>query len=385
LGHITRDLAIANECRRLDPEMEISWLAADPASRVIEDAGEKLLPEAAQWADLNLAAEAVSGGFALNLIRYASDMLKQGKQNLEIFKQVAGRDRFDLVVGDETHEIILAFKKNPALKTVPFVMIYDFVGFDAMTRNPLEKLAVYLWNRGWAKGYPDAKPPCDLGLFVGEPDDVPDRTFGLLLPNRREFAETRYKFLGYVLPFDPADYADQKRIRAELGYGEEPLVVCSIGGTSIGRQLLEVCGQAFPLIHKIIPGLRMVLVCGPRLAAGSLTVSDGVEIREYLPRLYEHFAASSLAIVQGGGTTTLELTALRRPFLFFPVEGHCEQEIQVADRLARHRAGVRMSFSQTTPELLAEQVVAHMDREVNYAPIRTDGAQRAAELISVLL
>ena len=385
LGHITRDLAIANELRRLNPEIEISWLAAHPANRVIEEAGENMLPEAARYVNLNLVAETASRGFKLNLIRYASGMLKQSRQNVEIFKQVTDGNRFDLVIGDETYEITLAFKRNPDLKTAPFVMIYDFVGFHAMTRNPLEMLGVYMLNRAWSKGYPRARPPFDLGLFVGELDDVPDEKFGFLLPNRREFARARYEFLGYVFPFDPADYVDQERIRTKLGYGREPLVVCSIGGTSIGRELLELCGQAFPLIRKSIPNLRMVLVCGPCLSAGSLKVPHEVEVREYVPSLHEHLAASSLAIVQGGGTTTLELTALRRPFIFFPIEGHCEQEIEVAGRLARHRAGIKMSYSQTTPELLARQVVANIGKEVDYAPVRTDGARRAAELIAGLL
>ena len=31
LGHVTRDLAIANELHKQNPEIELSWLAADPA------------------------------------------------------------------------------------------------------------------------------------------------------------------------------------------------------------------------------------------------------------------------------------------------------------------------------------------------------------------
>ena len=77
------------------------------------------------------------------------------------------------------------------------------------------------------------------------------------------------------------------------------------------------------------------------------------EARHSVRNLYEHFAACDLAIVQGGGTTTLELTALHRPFLYFPLEGHSEQELAVAGRLQRHQAGIRMSYSKTTAWLLA--------------------------------
>lgn len=44
LGHAARDLAIANEIRKCNPDVEISWLAGDPARRIIEEAGESLLP-----------------------------------------------------------------------------------------------------------------------------------------------------------------------------------------------------------------------------------------------------------------------------------------------------------------------------------------------------
>jgi len=55
LGHVTRDLAIARELRRHDPELEISWLAAPPAAQLIETEGARLLPEAARFGNLSLA------------------------------------------------------------------------------------------------------------------------------------------------------------------------------------------------------------------------------------------------------------------------------------------------------------------------------------------
>ena len=41
LGHITRDIAIANHLRKLLPEVDIEWLAANPATTLLEEAGEK--------------------------------------------------------------------------------------------------------------------------------------------------------------------------------------------------------------------------------------------------------------------------------------------------------------------------------------------------------
>jgi UDP:flavonoid glycosyltransferase YjiC (YdhE family) len=388
LGHARRDLAIARELRCLDPGVEIVWLAGEPASYVIAEAGETLLPESAAYGDETAVAEDAAGGFSLNLLgRFALRAQRAFKRTVATFEEVSSRYPYDLLIGDETYEIDIALDKRPELKKAPFVMIYDFVGMDAMSRNPLERLVAYRVNWAWGGG-PRGKPPTheDLALFIGEPDDVPDKPFGFLLPNRREYARRYYHFVGYTFPFDPADYADKKQVRSTLGYDTElPLVVCSVGGTAVGVDLLRMCAASYPHIQKRVGDVRMVLVCGPRIDPASVQAPSGVEVRGYVPRLYEHFAASDVAIVQGGGTTTLELTALRRPFIYFPLEGHFEQNLVVAERLARHGAGERMLYSKTTPEMLAEAVVRQLGNEASWPAIPTDGAKRAAELINELV
>lgn len=384
LGHITRDLAIANELRKQNSDIKISWLAAHPASRLIEEAGEDLLPEAGQYSNDNIRAEQAAKGPQLNLLQYLTKASKEWKNNLEVFYRITNEKHYDITVGDETYEILVGFQKNPSQKKAPFIMIFDFIGLDVMTNNPVDWLGTYIWNRIWSKDYKHGRAPVfDLGLFVGQEEDVPDKRFGPMLPNRREWAKKLLNFTGYIFPFNPKDYEDKEKIRAKLTYGKEPLIICSIGGTSIGRELLKLCGQAYPAIRKKFPDLRMILVCGPRITADSLSVPPGVEIREYVPALYEHFAACDLAIVQGGATSTLELTALRKPFLYFPIEGHFEQA-QVAERLTRYKAGAKMLYSQTTPESLAEKAISILGKEVSYAAIPTDGAKRAAQLISQL-
>jgi UDP-N-acetylglucosamine:LPS N-acetylglucosamine transferase len=388
LGHVSRDLAMAEELRRQNPDVEVSWLAASPASEVLKNARERLLPEADQWANDNIPAEDASkgGAFHLSVLKYLLLARKEWENNVEVFRKVTSKERFDLIIGDETYEISVALKKGHLLKVAPFVMVYDFVGLDSMTKNPMEKLGVYTWNKIWAKGYKTPSRYVDLTIFIGEEEDIPDTKLGFLLPNRRVWARARsLQCVGYVLPFQSEEYADKGKIRERLGYGKERLIICSIGGTSVGKDLLELCGRAAPIVRRTMPDIRMILVCGPRLTANSLSIPDGVEVREYVPKLYEHFAASDLAIIQGGGTTTLELTALRRPFLYFPLEGHFEQQLHVAGRLARHGAGIKLMYPETTPEILAENIISHIGREAAWRPIPTNGAQKAAQLLNQLL
>lgn len=388
LGHARRDLAIARELRRLNPGVEIAWLAGEPARQVIAEAGETLLPESAAYGDETDIAENAAGGFSLNLLgRFALRAQSAWKQAVAAFEEVHAGYPYELLIGDETYEIDAALEKRPELKKAPFVMIYDFVGLDAMSRNPLERLITYRGNWVWGGG-PRGKPPTqqDLTLFIGEPEDVADKRFGFLLPNRREYARRYYHFVGYAFSFDPADYSDKTKVRSELGYDEEhPLIVCTVGGTAIGENLLRLCAASFPHIQEHVEDVRMVLVCGPRIDPAAVEAPSGVEVRGYVPRLYEHFAACDVAVVQGGGTTTLELTALRRPFIYFPLEGHFEQNLVVAERLARHRAGQRLHYSETTPERLANAVIGQLGREASWPPIPTDGARRAAKLINQLV
>ena len=129
----------------------------------------------------------------------------------------------------------------------------------------------------------------------------------------------------------------------------------------------------------------MVVVTGPRIDPASLPQADGLEVRAYVHQLYRHLAACDLAVVQGGLSTCMELTANRRPFLYFPLAHHFEQNFHVAHRLDRHRAGRRMDYASMDSTAIADAIAAEIGRPVDYRPVATDGATRAANLIAELL
>jgi hypothetical protein len=91
-------------------------------------------------------------------------------------------------------------------------MIYDFLGLDPVSKKPIEKLGTYIWNRIWSKDYKLFSQKKNLALFVGELEDIPNKKFGFLLPNRRSHATNYYNFLGYILPFEPNKYLDKNKI-----------------------------------------------------------------------------------------------------------------------------------------------------------------------------
>ena len=140
----------------------------------------------------------------------------------------------------------------------------------------------------------------DRAIFVGNPDDiVPDR-FGPELPLIRDWTEQHFDFAGYVTGFDPAAFADRQALRAELGYArDEQVCIVSVGGSGVGGDLLRRVIDAYPLAPAQVPGLRTIVVAGPRIDPGSLP-RDGLEVVGYVHNLYRHLAACDLPSSRAG-------------------------------------------------------------------------------------
>lgn len=380
LGHVSKDLAIVRELRRLRPGSEVTWLAGHPASRVLREAGERLAPECTHWRGASVIAERCTHDGELNLVRYVYRSLPSWAANARLFASAVRRSRADVAVGNEAWEVDIPLILRVLRPPVPFVMIFDFVGCDATSPNPLDHLGAYGLNALWTLDGTVYGGGRHSALFIGEPEDVPAVRLGLGLPDRRAHARAHYEFAGHAIGFRPEELADRPSLRRALGYGDEPLVVCAVGGTAIGRALLELCGAAWCLLRESLPDVHMVLVCGPRLAERAVRAPEGVQVRGYVPRLYEHFACCDVAVVQCGASATTELMALRRPFVYFPMEGHFEQEI-VAARLVRYHMGRRLRPSRTTPADLADAILCGFGRDVSGPIPPMDGARKAAEHI----
>ena len=387
LGHARRDVAIARELKRLRPELEISWLAQDPVTRVLADVGETIHPASRHLVNESAHFTSESAGHELHCFQAWRRMDELLMANFMVLHDVLEEEHYDLVIGDEAWEADHFLHENPELKRGAFAWLTDFVGW-LPTENAsqeevglvadynaemLEHIARYPWIR-------------DRSLFVGNPGDVVPRDFGPGLPAIREWTEEHFDFTGYITGFMP-DVIDVEELRTELGFEpEERICIATVGGSGVGTSLLRTVIDAFPLARERSPELRLLVVAGPRIDPDSFgTMPEGVSITGYVRDLYRHLAACDLALVQGGLTTAMELTANRRLFLYFPFQHHFEQEIHVPHRLDRYRAGRRMDVTRVTPEDLAAAIVDELHRPVDYLPVETDGAHRAAELILELV
>jgi hypothetical protein len=81
---------------------------------------------------------------------------------------------------------------------------------------------------------------------------------------------------------------------------------------------------------------------------------------------------ADVALVQGGPTTTMELTAAGRPFVYVPLQNHFEQNVHVRHRLARYGAGRCVPWPEATPERLAAELAALVGTSPEVTPVESE-------------
>ncbi len=388
LGHPQRDVAIADELRALRPDLEIDWLAQHPVTAVLESRGERIHPLSAELASESAHITAESSDHDLNAFQAIRRMDEIMVANFMVFHDAVEDGEYDVVIGDEAWDVDHFLHENPELKRTAFVWMTDFVGWLPMpSGGEREAYLTADYNAEMIEHVERFPRLRDRAIFVGEPDDIVPDDFGPGLPPIRDWTERHYAFSGYVTGFDPAPLIEgREAVRRELGYRpDERVVIVTVGGSGVGEALLRRVIASYPEAARRVNGLRMIAVAGPRIDPASLDAPAGVEVRAFVPGLYRHLAACDLAVVQGGLTTTMELAAARRPFLYFPLRDHFEQNRHVRHRLDRYGAGRYMDYDASPPEIIAEAIAAEIDRPIDYRPVETDGAARAAALIAPLI
>ena len=371
LGHARRDVAVARELRRLVPGLVVDWLAQDPVTWVLEGCGERVHPASGLLAGESGHVQSEARGHELDVFGAFRRMDEILVANFMVFHDLVREESYDVWVGDEAWELDYFLHENPELKSAAYVWLSDFVGWLPMPGGgERERWLTADYNAEMLEQlgrYPRVR---DRSIFVGDPEDVVPGRFGPGLPSIREWTLEHFEFAGYITGFDPGTVTDREALRAELGYGPgERVCVVTVGGSGVGEDLLARVIDSFPEARRLVPGLRMIVVAGPRIDPATLPTIDGLEIRPYVHDLYRHLAACDVAVVQGGLSTTMELTATRRPFLYFPLERHFEQNLHVHHRLQRYHAGTRLDYQNSPPDTIATAIAQHIDHHVDYQPV----------------
>jgi pimeloyl-ACP methyl ester carboxylesterase/predicted glycosyltransferase len=387
LGHGRRDIAIARELRKLHPGLEVDWLAQDPVTRLLAANGERIHPLSALLASETRHIELESGEHDLHCFEALRRMDEVLIANFMIFQDAVDEGSYDLVIADESWDIDHYWHEHPELKKAKLAWLTDFVGFVPMPEGgDREAFLTADYNAemiGHIEHHPGVR---DRAIFVGNPQDIIARSFGKDLPEMRDWVPRHFDFSGYILGEHPKTFGSRAELRESLGYRpDERVCIVTVGGSGVGTHLIKRILQSYPMARARLPELRMILVAGPRIDPQSLAAPAGVEVRDFVPDLDRHLAACDLALVQGGLTTCMELTAAGTPFIYFPLKNHFEQNFHVAHRLDQYGAGWRMEFATSTPDMIAEAMVAALGAPTRFKPVEAEGAARAARMLADLL
>jgi pimeloyl-ACP methyl ester carboxylesterase/predicted glycosyltransferase len=387
LGHAQRDAAIAAELRALVPDIAIDWLAQHPVTGVLQARGERVHPASAALANESAHIESECGEHDLHAFQTIRRMDEILVNNFMVLHDVISEEHYDLVVGDEAWDVDHYLHEHPREKKTAFAWMTDFVGWIPMPDGgEYEARITSDYNAEMIKHIENHPNVRDRAIFVGDPDDIVPERFGADLPLIREWTEAHYDFAGYVTGFVPPTDDERMALRQAFGYRPDELIcIVSVGGSGVGVPLLRATINAYPELKRRFANLRMIVVAGPRIDPASLPPQAGLEVHAYVPELYRRLAACDIALVQGGLTTTMELTASRRPFIYFPLQHHFEQNFHVRHRLERYNAGRCMLFADATPETITAAIEAELRRPLAYRSVESSGASTAARLIAEVL
>ena len=299
LGHVRRDLAIADAIHMHRPDLEIAWLTQSPVADFLERRGETVHPASRLLANESRHFESESGEHDLHAFQAVRRMDEVLVNNFMVFDDLVEREAFDLWVGDEAWDLDYFLHENPELKRAPFVWMTDFVGWMPTSDGGDGEAALTAdYNAEMVEHVARFPRLRDRSVFVGDPEDVVERPLGPGLPSARTWTEKHFDFAGYVMGERP-DPAYRDALRRQLGYADDEVVcVVSVGGSGVGGHLLRRVIAAYPDARDRIAGLRMVVVAGPRIDPASLDAPPGVEVHGFLPDLDLHHAACDVAVVR---------------------------------------------------------------------------------------
>lgn len=325
LGHATRDVAIS---RHLDdiPKKFISGAGAYKFLSGYEfDADNLLRPPPFR----------IENGKLQSPLRWLFDYLSYYKECKRVSTKAIEKYRPRLVVGDEDFASLVIAQKEK-IKTVLVTDILE-TKFAKGVGSIIEK-SMNRAMKGIIK-------KCDLVLM---PEDGQDHNNIVRVgPIVRDTAESR------------------QQLRKKYSFDRKTIVV-SIGGTDLGKFLIEKVVDAF---KKIKLDAELVIVSGPALHMRQLPYRN----LGFVSNLHEIIFASDLVISLAGKSTIDESRHYGTPGIFIPIHGHFEQEDNARERGYSYEDIFRLDT------LMLEKIVEKRN------PQNFQGGKKAAELIRKFL
>ena len=325
LGHVTRDIAIANNFENIST----NFVSGNGAAKILKNLDFKVQDV------YNPPSFIVENGTLKSPARWLWNYYQYYKDCKKISQKILQEDNPYLVISDEDFASLTVAQKMK----IPTVLITD-----VLETRFTKGLASFI-EKKMNKSMHEIIKKCDIVILPENGDDQDNiRRVGPIV------RQTNYS---------------REELRKKNSF-ERKTIVISIGGTDTGLFLIE---KALDTISKINQDIEVILVSGPAISKKF----ENVRNLGFVDNLHELIFAADLLISLAGKSTIDEANAYGTPGIFIPIKGHFEQEDNAREE------GFVFDDIKRLDVLILEKL------EQKRKQVNTNGAKNASNIIRELM
>lgn len=279
LGHVTRDIAIANNFENIATK----FITGSGAAKILKNLDFKVEDEYIP------PQFAIENGKLKKSTRWLWNYYQYYKRCKKISEKIILADKPRLVVSDEDFASLTVAQN----KKIPTVLITDIV-----QTNFVNGIASFI-EKKMNKSMQEIMRKCDTVI-------IPENGSN----------EGNIKRVG---PIVRQTNFSREDLRKKFSFDKKTIVI-SVGGTDAGLYLIE---KTLESVSKIKKDVDVIVVSGPSL---SKKFGDNVRNLGFVDNLHEIIFASDGIVSLAGKSTIDEARAYGTPGIFIPIKGHFEQE-----------------------------------------------------------
>ncbi len=325
LGHVTRDIAIANNFKNIS----INFVSGSGAAQILKNLEFKVQDV------YNPPSFIVENGTLKSPVKWLWNYYQYYRDCKKISQKILQEDNPNLVISDEDFAALTVAQKMK----IPTILITDVL--ETRFTNGIVSLIEKKMN----KSMQEIIKKCDIVILPenGNDQDNIRRVGSIVRQTNFSREELRKKFLF-----------------------QKKTIVISIGGTNTGLFLIE---KALESISKINQDIEVILVSGPAISRKF----ENVRNLGFVDNLHELIFAADLLISLAGKSTIDEANAYGTPAIFIPIKGHFEQEDNAREE------GFVFEDIKRLDVLILEKLEQKRNR------VNTNGAKNASDIIRKLM
>jgi len=278
LGHVTRDIAIANNFKNIST----NFVTGNGAAKILKNLEFKVQDV------YNPPSFIIENGTLKSSAKWLWNYYQYYKDCKKISQRILQVDNPNLVISDEDFASLTVAQKMK----IPTILITDVL--ETRFTKGLASFIEKKMNKSMQK----IIKKCDIVIIPKNGNDQDNiRKVGPIV-RQTNFSreELQKKFLF-----------------------KKKTIVISVGGTNAGLFLIK---KALESISKINQDIEVVLVSGPAISKKF----ENIRNVGFVDNLHELIFAADLIISLAGKSTIDEANAYGTPSIFIPIKGHFEQE-----------------------------------------------------------